>query len=117
MPDDIGPRYQGPEAPGIIVGCNIINDRAPSGDLVRVTPRGAKLVLMVMPLKPGGRISGEGTTTVVTRLADDSRTGVFEIDDMCCYVDFELAPLEPPSIGSRSRQQQLDLLHREHLAL
>ena len=91
VPDDIGPRYQGPEAPGMIVGCNIINDRAPSGDLVRVTPRGAKLVLMVVPLTQSGRISGEGGTTVITRLADDSRTGVFEIDDMCCYVDFELA--------------------------
>ncbi len=89
--DDIAPRYHGRPAPGIIVGSNIINDRAPSGDLVRVTPRGAKLVLMVLPLTQGGRISGEGGTNVITRLADDSRTGVFEIDDTCCYVDFKLA--------------------------
>jgi hypothetical protein len=89
--DDIAPRYHGRPAPGIIVGSNIINDRAPSGDLVRVTPRGAKLVLMVLPLTQGGRISGEGGTNVITRLADDSRTGVFEIDDTCCYVDFRLA--------------------------
>lgn len=85
---DEAPGYFGEQAPGIIVGCNIINDRTPSGELVRVTPRGAKIVLMIVPLTRSGKISGEGATTIVMRLADDSRTGVYEIDDMCSYVDF-----------------------------
>lgn len=80
----------GGRAPGIIVGCNILNERTKTGKLERVYPRGAKLVLTLMPLTRGGRLSGEGATSLVMRLADDSRTRVHEIDELCCYVDFDL---------------------------
>jgi len=113
--EDLSPRYYGDEAPGIIVGVHVINDRAPSGEIVRVTPRGAKLILVVIPLTGGGNLSGEGAITVVMRLADDSRTRVFEIDERCCYVDFTLmqkwlgmAPMELEGGGhTLSRTSQL----------
>ncbi len=87
------PGYFGEErdkAPGIIVGCNIINERAPgTGEYRRSQPRGSKLIVTILPLTITGKVGIEGATTVVTRLADDSRTRVFEIDDVCCYVDFK----------------------------
>ncbi len=87
------PGYFGNErdkAPGVIVGCNIINERIPeTGAYDRVYRRGDKMILTILPLTLSGKVGIEGATTVVTRLADDSRTRVFEIDDVCCYVDFK----------------------------
>jgi len=109
------PGYYGELAPGVIVGSNIINQRSDTGALVRVNPRGTKIILSVLPLTGGGKISGQGATTVVMRLADESRTRVYEIDDTCCYVDFDLlqswlsmSPQELESGGyTRPRASQL----------
>ncbi|NOT00691.1 MAG: hypothetical protein HOP29_08695, partial [Phycisphaerales bacterium] len=87
---DDAPGEFGEEAPGAIVGSNIINERDATGAMKRFLPRGAKLVLTLLPLTRRGQISGEGAQTVVVRLADDSRTQVYEIDDKCVYVDFAL---------------------------
>lgn len=84
------PSYVGAEAPGVIVGTNIINQRTRTGAFERPYPRGSKLVLGVFPMTGGGRLSGEGATTIAVRLADDSRTRVYEIDNLCCYVDFDM---------------------------
>ncbi len=89
---DMEAGYYGDEralAPGVIVGASIINERNQKGEYVRRLERGLKLILTVLPLTGRGKLSAEGATTAVTRLADDSRTGVFEIDDMCVYVDFD----------------------------
>lgn len=87
------PGYFGEErdkAPGVIVGCNIINERdSVTGAFERIYARGDKIILTILPLTQSGKVGIEGATTVVTRLADDSRTRVFEIDNVCCYVDFE----------------------------
>ncbi len=109
------PGHYGDAAPGVIVGSNIINQRSDTGELLRVNRRGTKIILSVLPLTGSGKISGQGATTVVMRLADESRTRVYEIDDTCCYVDFDLlqgwlsmSPQELESGGyTRSRASQL----------
>lgn len=84
------PGYYGDEAPGIIVGCSIINERTKAGKYERIYPRGSKIILTVIPLTMGGNLAGGGATTVALRLADDSLTGVYEIDNLHSYVDFDL---------------------------
>ncbi len=88
---DRPPGYYGEEedfAPGVIAGVNILYHRDRSGEIVREVWRGHQLVLTVMPLTHGGNLSAEGATMSVVRLADDSRTRVYEIDSMCVYIDF-----------------------------
>ncbi len=87
---DDPPGYYGDPAPGIITGVHVINDRSPSGQVIRISRRGDKLLLMLLPITRGGRLSAEGSATIVGRHADDSSTGVFEFDEKCCYVDFDL---------------------------
>ncbi len=91
---DLGPpRYlQGEEDQdlyGAIVGCDIINERTKTGDYLRHYPLGSELLLTLLPMTAQGAISGEGSITLSLRLADDSRTRVYEIDDICVYVDFD----------------------------
>ncbi len=81
---------EGELAPGVIVGANILNQRNRSGGFDREFQRGSKLILTVLPLSGSGNLSAAGATTAVLRFADDSRTRVYEIDNMCVYVDFEL---------------------------
>ncbi|HUU84268.1 MAG TPA: hypothetical protein VM243_12260, partial [Phycisphaerae bacterium] len=73
---------------GAVVGCDIINERTKTGDYLRHYPVGAELLMTLLPMTAHGAISGEGSITLSLRLADDSRTRVYEIDDMCIYVDF-----------------------------
>lgn len=81
---------EGDAAPGIIVGFNILFVQNESGQDERFIPRGRKFVLSLLPLTRKGNLSGEGAVTVITRMADDSRTRVYEIDDLCVYIDFDL---------------------------
>jgi lipoprotein-releasing system permease protein len=85
------PGYYGGEndlAPGVIVGCDVINERLPSGDYRRRWERGHRMILSLLPLTRKGNLSAEGAVRAVVRLADDSRTRVYEIDDKCVYVEF-----------------------------
>ncbi|MEE9297293.1 MAG: FtsX-like permease family protein [Phycisphaerae bacterium] len=81
---------EGDQAPGVIVGCSILNERNEVGEYVRIYPRGTKLLLTVLPLKRSGGLSAERAITAVVRMADDSLTRVYEIDNLCVYVDFDL---------------------------
>lgn len=78
------------ELPGIIIGRDIIAERSKSGEYTRHYPLGAEVLLTVLPVTPRGIVSGAGSTTLSMRYADDSRTRVYEIDNICVYVDFEL---------------------------
>ena len=78
------------ELPGIIVGCDLINERTRTGTYTRHYPVGAEMLLTVLPVTGQGTISGEGSTTLSMRYADDSRTRVYEIDNICVYVDFDM---------------------------
>jgi lipoprotein-releasing system permease protein len=88
---DLGdPRYEGPERYGVIVGCDLLNERRPDGNFNRYIARGAEVALIVLPLSRIGTATGEPPIRVPLRYADDSRTGIFEIDDMCVYIDFDM---------------------------
>ncbi|MFQ5489139.1 MAG: ABC transporter permease [Phycisphaerae bacterium] len=78
------------ELPGLIIGCDVINDRTETGAYLRHYPVGSQVLLTLLPVTAGGRVSGEGSITLATRYADDSRTRVYEIDSVCVYADFGL---------------------------
>jgi lipoprotein-releasing system permease protein len=84
------PSYEGPELPGVIVGFDLINYRRPDGGFERQLARGAPVALTLVPLTPAGNITGEPAVLIPARYVDDSRTGIYEIDSLCVYADFDL---------------------------
>lgn len=88
------PGYRGPEWYGIIVGCDLLNPRRPDGNFDRVMARGSNMALSLLPLSPSGNPVGEAPVKLPLRYIDDVRTGIFEIDSMSVYVDFDLLQKE-----------------------
>ncbi len=87
------PGYAGePEdaRPGLIIGCDLINERAPDGSYDRVYPRGSEVIVTLLPMSRSGGLRVDNAITKQFRYADDSRTRVYEIDNICVYADFEL---------------------------
>jgi len=109
------PTYAGEERYGIIVGCDLLNERRPDGKFDRYLPRGTDIALTLMPLSPTGNPTGEPPVRVPLRYVDDSRTGIFEIDKINVYVDFDMLQhklaMDPqPMVGggaTRARTNQL----------
>ncbi len=87
---DEGPGYVGPEKSGVIIGCDLLNERRPDGNFNRHLARGADIALTLMPMSPTGNVTGEPPVRLPLRYVDDSRTGIFEIDDLCIYVDLDM---------------------------
>lgn len=87
-PDGIGPPVlSGEPAPGIIIGRDIVARRQPDGRYTRWYPRGEEVALTIVPTSLSGSI--DTPKKLAFRYADDSRTGIFEIDSKHSYVDFE----------------------------
>lgn len=84
------PGYRGPEWYGVIVGCDLLNIRRMDGNFDRAMARGADMALTLMPLSPSGNPLGEPPVRLPLRYVDDVRTGIFEIDSMSVYIDFNL---------------------------
>jgi len=84
------PGYLGPERPGIIAGCDLLNYRRPDGNFDRSLARGTDIALTLVPLSPAGNPTGEPPVKLALRYVDDSRTGIYEIDSMSVYMDFDL---------------------------
>jgi len=84
------PSYMGPERNGIIVGCDLLHYRRPDGKFDREIARGADIALILFPLSPTGNLTSEPPVKMPLRYADDSRTGIYEIDSLCVYVDQDL---------------------------
>jgi ABC-type lipoprotein release transport system permease subunit len=84
------PGYDGLEFPGVIVGCDVIYQRDRDGTYRRSYPRGTMMALTLVPLTASGNINAEGPVRVPVRYADDSRTGVYDKDSLCVYVDFDM---------------------------
>ncbi len=86
------PKEVPPLLPGIILGRDLIADRTATGEYDRYAdrPRGVQVTLTLMPInrRSGGVSSQGGALNKAFRYADDSRTGVFEIDSQSVYVDF-----------------------------
>ncbi len=88
---DLGPaRYDGAERYGIIVGCDLLNPRREDGNFTRYYARGTDVAIMALPLSPVGTSMGEPPIRIPLRYVDDSRTGIFEIDNASVYVDFDM---------------------------
>ncbi len=89
--ESIEPGWLGDEEPGLIVGIDVCARRMPNGEYERYYQRGYKLLLTLFPLTPKGTLAGAGTSapTMAFRLADDSCTGVYDIDSVSVYADFE----------------------------
>lgn len=98
------PGYEGPKRSGIIMGCDLINYRRSDGNFDRVLARGADILLTLMPLSPSGNPTGEPPAKLHLRYADDSRTGIYEIDNMSVYVDFEMLQ----SVLAMDAQERVD---------
>ncbi len=84
------PRFEGTPHPGIIPGVDILYPRNKDGTFARVLARGTRIALTVMPVTPSGNVTGEPPIRLAFRYADDSHTGVYEIDSKCAYVDFDV---------------------------
>ncbi|UCE61690.1 MAG: ABC transporter permease [Phycisphaerales bacterium] len=84
------PDYVGPPRDGVIVGADLLHQRNINGDFERYLARGADIALTLMPLSQTGTTTGEPPVRVPMRYVDDSRTGIFEIDSLCVYVDFDM---------------------------
>jgi len=88
---DPGPAWLDRELPGVIIGTDLCADRTETGDYERYYPRGEKISLTFVPFSPTGKpITGTGMPSRLFRYADDSRTGIFDIDSMSVYISFDL---------------------------
>jgi lipoprotein-releasing system permease protein len=88
---DLGePRYEGDEFAGVIVGADLLHQRRPDGDFDRYLARGGRVAISLLPLTESGNITGEPPVLLPARYVDDSRTGIYEIDSMSVYVDFDV---------------------------
>ncbi len=112
---DDGPGYVGPKNSGVIIGCDMLNERRDDGDFDRFLARGADIAVTLMPISPGGNVTGEPPVRLPLRYVDDSRTGIYEIDDLCIYVDFDMLQhklaMDPQALAdggmSRARINQM----------
>ncbi|MBU0719146.1 MAG: FtsX-like permease family protein [Planctomycetes bacterium] len=85
-----GPAYVGLAHDGVIVGYDLLFQRPKEGGFPRYLARGTDVALTLMPLSPMGNPTGEPPVRLPLRYVDDSRTGIFEIDEFCVYVDFDM---------------------------
>jgi len=83
------PGYLGDRLPGVIIGLDLLGPPNEKGDYERPWPRGEKVLLTFLPLTRRGVLSGQQAPVKAMRYVDDSRTGVYEIDSLCVYVDFD----------------------------
>lgn len=85
------PQMVGNELPGIILGRDLIAYRETDGRYWRPErfPRGSRIVLTLVKISDGANVDPIPIKQPF-RYADDSRTGIYEIDSQHVYCDFEL---------------------------
>ncbi len=85
------PGYSGKLLYGVVIGRDLVARRQAHGDYERYYPRGAEMTVGVLPLSPTeGTFARQKPISLRLRYVDDSRTGVYDIDSVCVYVDFAL---------------------------
>ncbi|MEK6674730.1 MAG: FtsX-like permease family protein [Planctomycetota bacterium] len=84
------PFYGEPRLPGAIIGTDLLFYRRMDGNFDRFLARGATVTTTLITLTASGNMSGEPAITVPLRYADDARSGIYEIDSMAVYVDFDM---------------------------
>ncbi|HSW47275.1 MAG TPA: FtsX-like permease family protein [Phycisphaerae bacterium] len=84
------PDWLGPELPGVILGTDLCAKRLETGEYERYYWRGDQIILLYMPFGiSGGPEDATGVPREPFRYADDHRTGIYEIDSMSVYLDFD----------------------------
>jgi len=87
---DPGPCWLDKELPGVILGTDLCAKRTDTGDYDRYCPRGEKVTLTFVPFQPSGKPYDQlDMPSRPFRYVDDSRTGIFDIDSMSVYIDFD----------------------------
>lgn len=110
------PAWRGPEWPGVIIGNDVINYRDTDGSTVRRFARGEQVTLLVMAVTASGNLLSEQAVKFAARYADDSLTGVYNIDSQAVYVDFDLLQdklamsAQELESGARTRPRTTQLL-------
>ncbi len=83
------PGYRNKALPGAILGCDLVFYRNADGRFSRHLARGATVAVTLMPLSTTGNVGGEPPVKLLMRYSDDSHTGIFEVDSLQMYVDFQ----------------------------
>lgn len=88
---DASPAWLEPELPGVIIGTDLCAQRTETGDYRRYYWRGTKVSLTFVPFSPtGAPVTASGMPSKLFRYVDDARTGIYDIDSMSVYIDFDL---------------------------
>lgn len=84
------PAWVGEPMPGLIIGRDIVAERLKDGRYNRYEnyPRGCMVTVTLMPVSTTGSV--DTPIKQPFRYADDSRTGIYEIDSQHVYCDFKL---------------------------
>lgn len=82
------PALAGDALPGLILGRDIVARRQSDGRYERLYPRGTQVYLTVVPVSQSATI--DPPAKIAMRYADDSRTGIYDIDSQTVYCDFDL---------------------------
>lgn len=84
------PCWFGPLLPCAILGTDMCARRQQSGKYIRYYWRGEPVQLTLVPMPETGKIvDATGMPSRPFRYVDDCRTGVYDIDSMSVYVDFD----------------------------
>ncbi|NLX14009.1 MAG: hypothetical protein GXY44_10205, partial [Phycisphaerales bacterium] len=83
------PAWVGPALDGVILGSDLCASRDASGNYQRFYYRGEEVSVTFVPFSDTGRISDLSAHTRTFRYVDDVRTGVYDIDSISVYLDFE----------------------------
>lgn len=86
---DLAPGYEGNPLPGLILGRDLVARRASDGRYERQYPRGTVATLTLWAVSVRGQVDPIPIKQSF-RYADDSRSGVYEIDSKHVYADFDL---------------------------
>jgi len=86
------PGWYGKDLPGAVLGTDLCAKRLKTGNYERYYERGYPVSLTFVPFTYTGKIlqSGTGMPSKLVRYVDDCRTGVYDIDQMSVYLDFDL---------------------------
>lgn len=84
------PGHTGPSLYGVILGRDLVANRRASGKYERYYPRGSVITVSVLPLTTRGAFAKQRPVSLKLSYTDDSRTGVYDIDSICVYVDFKM---------------------------
>lgn len=94
-----------PKQPGIILGTDIVNRRdKKTGEVVRPLPVGATVMLAMLPIGRGRISASAQPFDRPFTLVGDSRVGVYQIDSINVYVDFN----ELQTLMDMGEQEDMD---------